>query len=181
MTFQNNLEQISLSLTVILPCSQFLCEGWRLYFCHFNPGKVPFNDLPSEASWLGLLLSHARVSLSPFSIPLSPQQALAHVFGLPLQAHARVLGLLLQIRSWSVPMLPSALESGSRSGPHRQPNLIKISTEAESLGSLILTVCRSRFICDCYRWVFYKSGECIREEGKRITVIHSRVAALILK
>ena len=41
----------------------------------------------------------ARVSLSPFSVPLSPQQAHARVFGLLPQAHVRVLGLIHQILS----------------------------------------------------------------------------------
>ena len=81
------------------------------YCCHFNPGKAPFNDLLSTAlevdvSWIVracVSLSPSSLPLSPqhlppFSVPLSPRQAHVRVFGLLLQAHARVFGLLLQAR-----------------------------------------------------------------------------------
>ena len=127
MSFWNNLEQIPLSLTTIGRCFEFLCERWSLYLCHFNAGKAPFNDLllstvlEVDVARIGLRLCRAHMSLSPLPIPLSPQQA-----------HARVLGLRLQILSWSVPMLPSALVSGSRSDPRCQLNLIKSSIMTES-------------------------------------------------
>ena len=96
-----NLEQLPFSLTKTLRRYEFLCEGWRLYFCHLNPGKVPFNNLllstALEVSQVGLHFFRARMSLSPFSIPLSPPQAHARVFGLLLQAHAHVFSLL-QVR-----------------------------------------------------------------------------------
>ena len=118
-----------MSLTTTGRCFEFLCERRRLYLCHVNAGKAPFNDLlvstlvlEVDVARIGLRLSRAHMSLSPFSIPLSPQQA-----------HARVLGLLLQILSRSVPMLLSALVSGSRSDPRCQLNLIKTS---ESRGSI---------------------------------------------
>ena len=47
---------------------------------------------------MGLHFFRACVSLSPFSIPLSPQQAHARVLGLLPQAHACAVGLLLQVR-----------------------------------------------------------------------------------
>ena len=90
---------------------------------------MPFNDLllstalEVDVSWIGLHLSRVRVSLSPVSTPLSPQLA-----------HARVLGLLLRILSGPLPMLPSALGSGSRSDPRCQLNLIKISIMTKSWG-----------------------------------------------
>ena len=59
--------------------------------CHFNPGKAPFSDLllstvlEVDVARIGLDLSRAHMSLSPFSIPLSPQQAHVRAFGLLLQ------------------------------------------------------------------------------------------------
>jgi len=165
-----------MSLTKLSHCFEFLCEGWRLYFCHLYPGKMPFNDLlpltalEADVPRIWLHLSRACASLLPFSIPLSPQQA-----------HARAFGLLLQVLSWSVPMLPSALVSGSHWDPRRQLNIINSPLWPSLRVSLILTIFRSRFICNCYRPVFFKSWERMREEGECITVIHGRFAGLILK
>ena len=83
---------------------------------------VPFNDLllstalEVHGSWIGFHLSRGHVPLSPFFMPRSPQRADAHMFG-----------LLLQILSRSVPMLPSLFVFGSRSDPRCQLNAIKIS------------------------------------------------------
>jgi len=143
---------------------------------YLNLCKAPFEDLlprialQIDVSWTGLHLSRAHVSLSPFPIPLSLRQD-----------HVRVLSLRLQILSWSVPMLPSALMSGSCLNPRCQVNLLKSPSWPNPGVWLILTSFRSQFIHNCYRLVFYKSWKCIREEGDGVTVIHGRLTGLILK
>jgi len=118
------LEQLGtdiIGLTHGYHCFEFLCESWRLYFYNFNPGKVPFNDLLStvlEVWQIGLHLSHAYA-----------------------------LDLHLQILFWSLPMLPSALISGSRSDPRCQLNLIKISIMTKSWG---FRWCSPFFMPDSY-------------------------------
>ena len=136
---------------------------------------MPFDDLllstalEVHGSWIGLHLSRAHMALSLFSIPLSPQRA-----------DARVPGLLLQILLRSVPMLPSVFVFGSRLDPRCQLNVIK-SLRPSPRVSLILAIFRSRYIRKGYWLVFCKPWERIREEGERISVIHGRFAALILK
>jgi len=143
---------------------------------YLNLRKAPFEDLlPSialqvDASWIGLHLSRAHVSLLPFSIPLSLRRD-----------HVHVLSSHLQILSWSVPMLPSALVSGSCLNPRCQVNLLKSQSWPNPGVWLILTSFQSQFIRNCYRLVFYKSWKRIREKGNGITVIHGRLAGLILK
>ena len=76
-------------------------------------------------------------------------------------------------------MLPSVFVFGSRY-PRCQLNVIKAPQPSPRV-SLILTIFRSRYIRNGYWLVFCKPWERIREEGERVTVIHGRLAALILK
>ena len=118
------LEQLGTDITGLTHsycCFEFLCESWRVYFYNFNPGKVPFNDLLStvlEVWWIGLHLSCAYV-----------------------------LDLHLWILFWSLPMLPSALVSGSHSDPRCQLKLIKISIMTKSWG---FRWCSPFFVPDSY-------------------------------